>query len=249
MRYLLELSYNGKNFHGWQRQPNANSVQQTLEDCFSLIFDDKISLVGAGRTDAGVHAKYFCAHFDYNKQIRNKKNLLFKLNSYLGEDIVIRNIYEVSEFFHARFDAISRSYEYFLTISKDPFLNNLSYNLKKELDFSKMNLAAMSLYKYTNFKCFSKSNTDVKTFECNITNAKWVNENGVWVFKISANRFLRNMVRAIVGTLIEIGLNKYDIQHIEKVINSKNRQNAGYSVPAHGLYLTNIIYPALNINE
>lgn len=243
LRYLLELKYNGKNFHGWQRQPNSISVQQTIEECLSTILNEKISVVGAGRTDSGVHAKYYCAHFDYSKKILLSKKFVFKLNSFLNKDISIINIHSVNENFHSRFDAISRSYEYLITTEKDPFSINSAYYVKKELDFNKMNLAANILYNYNNFKCFSKSNSDVKTYNCSITNAKWIRVNNIWVFQISANRFLRNMVRAIVGTLIEIGENKFEINHIEKVIKSQNRELAGFSVPAHGLYLTNIIYP------
>ena len=243
LRYLLELKYNGENFHGWQRQPNASSIQQTVEEHLSTILNEKISLVGAGRTDSGVHAKYYCAHFDYNNKISSKNDFIFKLNSFLNKDISIINIHSVNENFHARFDAISRSYEYLITTEKDPFSFNSAYYVKKDLDFEKMNLASNILYNYNNFKCFSKSNSDVKTFNCTITNAKWVRIDNTWVFQISANRFLRNMVRAIVGTLIDIGDNKYDINHIEKVIKSENRELAGFSVPAHGLYLTNIIYP------
>ena len=247
MRYLLELSYNGAPFHGWQRQPNAISVQQVVEESLSTIMKEKITVVGAGRTDSGVHAKYFCAHFDYSEKIIDKNDFLFKINSFVSKEIFIINIHEVQENFHARFDALSRSYEYVLTTQKDPFAINSAYFLKKHIDFGKMNLAAMALYDHSNFKCFSKSNTDVKTYNCEISNAKWSFINGQWIFKISANRFLRNMVRAIVGTLIEIGENKYEIDHIEKVIMSKNRELAGYSVPAHGLYLTNIIYPDLKL--
>jgi len=243
LRYLLELSYNGTNFHGWQKQPNAITVQQVIEEALSTLLKENISVLGAGRTDTGVHARYFCAHFDYSKTIKSKNDFLFKINSFVKKEIFIMNIREVQENFHARFDAISRSYEYVITTQKDPFSIGSAYFVKKDIDFAKMNLAAISLFNYTNFKCFSKSNTDVKTYDCKITNAQWLNENGNWVFKISANRFLRNMVRAIVGTLIEIGEDKYKIDHIENVIESKNRELAGYSVPAHGLYLTNIIYP------
>ena len=243
MRYLLELSFNGANYHGWQIQPNSISVQETMEKCISTILNKKISIVGAGRTDTGVHASYFCAHFDLDFIIEDKSDFIYKSNSFLPSDIAIKNINLVKEDFHARFDALSRTYQYKLNTAKNPFLVNDSYYLKKDIDFCKMNLAALKLFDYTDFKCFSKSNTDVHTFDCDIKNASWSFEENHWVFEISANRFLRNMVRAIVGTLIEIGEGKHEISHLDMVIKSKNREVAGYSVPAQGLYLTNIIYP------
>mgnify|MGYP001193345475 FL=1 len=243
MRYLLELSFYGANYHGWQIQPSSVSVQETIENCLSTILNKKINIVGAGRTDTGVHASYFCAHFDYDQIIKDKSNLIYKLNSFLPKDISINRIYKVKDDFHARFDALSRTYHYKINTFKNPFLLKNSYYLKKNIDFNKMNLAALTLYNYKNFKSFSKSNTDVHTFDCNIIDAKWSSMENHWVFEISANRFLRNMVRAIVGTLIEIGEGKYDISHMETVILSKNREEAGYSVPAHGLSLTNIVYP------
>ena len=243
MRYLLELSFNGSNYHGWQIQPKSISVQETIEKCISTILNKKTTIVGAGRTDAGVHASYFCAHFDSTKIIEDKTDFVYKLNSFLPNDISIYNLHKVSDDFHARFDALSRTYQYKLNTKKNPFLIDGAYFLKKDINFSKMNLAALKLYNYKDFKCFSKSNTDVHTFDCNITNAKWRFEESYWLFEISANRFLRNMVRAIIGTLIEIGEGKNEINHMDKVIMSKNREEAGYSVPAHGLYLTDIIYP------
>ena len=243
MRYLLELSFNGANYHGWQIQPNSVSVQETIEKCLSTILNEKINIVGAGRTDAGVHASYFCAHFDYKPIIKDKSNFIYKSNSFLPKDISIIKIYKVMNDFHSRFDALSRTYQYRINTFKNPFSFNSSYYLRKDIDFYKMNLAALKLYNYKDFKAFSKSNTDVNTFDCNITDAKWSFKENHWVFEISANRFLRNMVRAIVGTLIEIGEGKYDIEHLDTVIMSKNREKAGYSVPAQGLCLTNIIYP------
>ena len=232
----------GNNYCGWQIQPGQISVQETIEKCISNVTKDKITIVGAGRTDSGVHATSMYAHFDTKNSIE-KKDFLTRINIYLPKDISIHEILPVKDKSHARFDAISRSYEYLITTEKDPFSFSSAYYVKKDLDFEKMNLASNILYNHNNFKCFSKSNSDVKTFNCTITNAKWVRIDNTWVFQISANRFLRNMVRAIVGTLIEIGDNKYDINHIEKVIKSENRELAGFSVPAHGLYLTNIIYP------
>ena len=243
MRYLLELSYNGTNYHGWQIQPNSITVQAVIEKALSVMLNQKIHVVGAGRTDAGVHAAYFCLHFDSSNSIDDQKGFIYKLNSYLKSDIYVINILKVSDDFHARFDALARTYQYKLTIKKNPFLKDQAYYIRKNLDFSKMNLAALKLFNYTNFKCFSKSNTDVKTYNCTIKKAVWVYRDNCWFFEISANRFLRNMVRAIVGTLIEIGEGKKEVEYFDYVIRNQKRELAGYSVPAHGLYLVDILYP------
>jgi len=248
LRYLLELSFNGTNYHGWQIQPNSITVQEVIEKALAVVLNQKIDVVGAGRTDAGVHATYFCLHFDYSSFINDQKDFIFKLNSFLKSDIYIINLQIVSDDFHARFDALTRTYNYKLTTRKNPFLTNQAYYIRRDLDFDNMNLAALKLFNYTNFKCFSKSNTDVKTYNCSIKKAVWVYHNDCWIFEISANRFLRNMVRAIVGTLIEIGEGKHDINYLDTVIKSQNRGLAGYSVPAHGLYLVNIFY-AENFNK
>ena len=248
MRYLLELSFNGTNYHGWQIQPNSITVQEVIEKALTVVLNQKIDVVGAGRTDAGVHATYFCLHFDYSSFIDDQKDFIFKLNSFLKSDIYIINLQIVSDAFHARFDALTRTYNYKLTTRKNPFLTDQAYYIRRDLDFDNMNLAALKLFNYTNFKCFSKSNTDVKTYNCSIKKAVWVYHNDCWIFEISANRFLRNMVRAIVGTLIEIGEGKHDINYLDTVIKSQNRGLAGYSVPAHGLYLVNIFY-AENFNK
>ncbi|WP_299257802.1 tRNA pseudouridine(38-40) synthase TruA [uncultured Aquimarina sp.] len=242
MRYFLELSYNGTPYHGWQRQPNAISVQEVLEDSLSLLLRCKIVVVGAGRTDTGVHARQIMAHFD-SEAVLDTIHFEYRLNSLLPKEIAVDKVSLVKEDTHARFDAISRSYEYIISLSKDPFRINSAYYLKKELDVDLMNEAAKLLLNYTNFKCFSKSKTDVKTYNCNITDAMWEKTGDVLVFKISANRFLRNMVRAIVGTLLEIGEHKLDLNDLKSIIKSENRSEAGYSVPAHGLYLTEVQYP------
>ena len=242
MRYFLELSYNGTPYHGWQRQPNAISVQEVLEDNLSILLRTKIDVVGAGRTDTGVHARQIMAHFD-SEVIVNQKQLHYKLNSILPAEIAIKEISLVKKDAHARFDAVSRSYEYIITLSTDPFNIKSAYYIKKELDLDVMNEAAKLLLNYTNFKCFSKSKTDVKTYNCTITKAVWEKRNHMLIFTISANRFLRNMVRAIVGTLIEIGEHKLDLEDLKKIIKNENRSEAGYSVPAHGLYLTKVEYP------
>ncbi len=246
MRYFLELSYDGTPYHGWQRQPNAISVQEVLEDSLSTILRTKTEIVGAGRTDTGVHAKQIMAHFDCDDALNNE-DIRYKLNSILPQEIAVQSSYQVVENAHARFDAVSRSYEYHVNFEKDPFLINKSYYLKKPLDLDLMNKAAKLLLNYTNFKCFSKSKTDVKTYNCTITEAIWEKNESRLVFKISANRFLRNMVRAVVGTLIEVGEHKLDLEDIVDIIKSEDRSRAGYSVPAHGLYLTKVEYPEKTI--
>ena len=245
MRYFIEFSYNGSKFHGWQRQNNAISVQQTLEESLSLILGEDISVIGAGRTDTGVHAKFMTAHFDVKKLCKTKKDLIFYLNQFLPKSIVINDLKKVKDDAHARFNATSRTYCYYISQVKDPFDYPLHYYYKENLDWNLMNQASAIIINHNDFECFSKSNTDVKTFLCDITEAFWeTNLNGA-VFKITANRFLRNMVRAIVGTLIEIGLGKKNIKDLEKILASKERGNAGYSVPANGLFLTEITYSNL----
>jgi len=242
LRYFIELSYNGKAYHGWQNQPNAISVQEVLEKALSTLLRESIEIVGAGRTDAGVHAKQMFAHFDTNDEF-SLEDLIYKLNSFLPKDVAIQNIFEVPNDAHARFDAISRSYIYRISLTKNVFDYDYSYNFKLPLDFHAMNKACKVLFEYEDFKCFSRSNTDVKTYNCEIMSAEWKQEQNMLVFSITANRFLRNMVRAIVGTMIDIGLGKISIEQFHDIIKSKDRTNAGASVPGHGLYLTNITYP------
>lgn len=242
LRYFIELSYFGKAYHGWQKQPNSISVQEVLEENLSKVLGSKIEIVGAGRTDAGVHARQMFAHFANEVQV-DVALLKYKLNSMLPKDIAVAEIFEVKEDVHARFDAVSRSYEYHIVQEKDAFNKDFAWFLKHELNVEKMNEAAAILKEYTNFKSFSKSRTDVKTYNCRIDHAEWKMEGNKLVFHISADRFLRNMVRAVVGTLIEVGLNKYPVKHIHEIIKSQDRGKAGTSVPAHGLYLTRIVYP------
>lgn len=242
MRYFIDLSYFGKAYHGWQNQPNAISVQEVLEKNLSRLFSSNIEVTGAGRTDAGVHARQLFAHFDTEEKF-DKEELRYKLNSMLPKDIAISEIFRVKENTHARFDAVSRSYEYHIIQQKDAFMADFAWAFYLDLDIAKMNEAAKILKEYTNFKCFSRSRTDVKTYNCRIDRAEWKKEEKTLVFHIKADRFLRNMVRAIVGTLIEIGQNKYPVSHIHEVIRSEDRGEAGASVPAHGLYLTRIEYP------
>ena len=245
MRYFIELAYNGTNYHGWQYQPNATSVQETLNKALSTILKTTIDVVGAGRTDTGVHAKQMFAHFDFDSEI-DMPHLVHKLNSFLPKDIAIFNIHKVHEEAHVRFDAIKRTYEYRIHKQKDVFENSGSWYYQNELDVTKMNQACKILFDYTDFECFSKVNTDVNTFNCKIYEAHWQQNEKELIFTISADRFLRNMVRAIVGTMIYIGLEKITLADFRTVIESKDRNQAGFSVPAHGLYLTKIEYEFLN---
>jgi tRNA pseudouridine38-40 synthase len=242
LRYFIELSYNGKDYHGWQNQPNAISVQEVIEKAMTTILKEKIAIVGAGRTDTGVHAKQMFAHLDISTELSLKK-LKYKLNSLLPKDIAIQDIFKVNDEAHARFDAISRTYIYRMTLTKNVFTFNNTYYFKQKLDVNKMNDATKILFEYKNFKCFSRSNTDVKTYNCDIMDAEWVIENDELVFTIKADRFLRNMVRAIVGTMIEIGTGKMKVEQLHDVIKSKDRSQAGVSVPGHALYLSKMEYP------
>jgi len=245
-RYFIELAYNGRSFHGWQIQPNAITVQDAMQQAFKLLFKKNIELIGCGRTDAGVHARQFFAHtdLDFDSISINIEQLIYKLNQILNSDLVINRIFEVNEKAHSRFDAISRTYEYRLQMRKYPFDQDVTYrSIYPTLDFENMNIAAALLINYIDFTSFSKTGTDVKTNNCKILRAEWRFENGVWIFTIQADRFLRNMVRAIVGTLLELGSRKIDLNDFRQIIESKNRSNAGFSVPAHGLALIKIDYP------
>ena len=241
MRYFIELSYVGTPFVGWQRQPAGDSVQSCLEDALSILFSKPLSIVGAGRTDAGVHAHQLYAHVDLDKHI--DQDLTFRLNKLLPNEIAVNNIIAVSQDAHARFDAVSRIYRYLINNQKNPFLQKRSYYFAKPLDLDWMNQAAKILIDHEDFKCFSKSRTDVKTYVCDIQEAYWQQNGSELAFYIQANRFLRNMVRAIVGTLIEVGLRKISISDFEAILASRDRSQAGYSVPAHGLYLEKVNYP------
>lgn len=241
LRYFIELSYNGKAYHGWQIQPNAISVQKVLVDALSMLLQTNISVMGAGRTDAGVHASQMFAHFDYDKII--EPNMVFKLNSFLPNDIAIHNIFQVKDKAHARFDALSRTYVYKVSEQKNVFNFDSAYTLINHLDVVAMNEACNILLQYKDFQCFSKVHTDVKTYHCNVMFAEWNSNGHELCFTIKADRFLRNMVRAIVGTMLNIGLEKMSVEDLHDVIKSKDRGEAGFSVPAHGLYLTKIEYP------
>ena len=241
MRYFIELSYNGKNYHGWQIQPDVISVQEKLNKAVSTIFQEKIEVVGAGRTDTGVHASQMFAHFDLEKEL--KGDIPHKLNSLLPLDIVVYKVFTVDDEAHARFGALTRSYEYKIWLGRNPFLLDFSWQIHSQnLNVDLMNEAAKLLLEYTDFQTFSKVKTDVYTYNCDVTEAFWKQDGKELTFYITANRFLRNMVRAIVGTLVDVGLGKITKDDFRKIIESKNRGNAGLSVPAKGLFLTKIKY-------
>ncbi|MBC7607315.1 MAG: tRNA pseudouridine(38-40) synthase TruA [Burkholderiales bacterium] len=241
MRYFITFSYNGTHYHGWQYQPNATSVQETMNKALSTLLNSKVELMGAGRTDTGVHAKIMVAHFDFENDL-NDQSLIHRLNAYLPPDIAVFKIIAVQDTAHARFDAKERTYEYHIHTFKNVFLNDQSWYHHPPLDIDLMNQASKMLLRHIDFQCFSKVNTDVNTFNCKITTAHWQAKKQQLVFTITADRFLRNMVRAIVGTLINVGLHKISVADFETIIESRNRSEAGFSVPAHGLYLTEIKY-------
>lgn len=242
-RYFLKIAYNGTNYAGWQIQPNAMSIQEEIQNQLTKINKNApIEIVGCGRTDAGVHASDFYAHFDAPDHFELDK-LLHKLNGMLSNHISVLDVIPVAKDAHARFDATSRTYHYFISKKKDPFNNDLQYFFRAELDLEKMNKACQLLFKHEDFTSFSKLHTDTFTNNCNVTEAFWeATENG-YKFTITANRFLRNMVRAVVGTCLEVGLSKISIQDFNEIILSKDRSNAGTSVPGKGLFLAKIEYP------
>jgi len=244
-RFFIHLSYNGTNYHGWQVQENAATVQSVINNALSLILGVNTDVVGAGRTDTGVHARYFVAHF--NIESKNLKyqpeELKFKLNSFLPIDIAIHNIYEVKPNVHARYTAISRTYSYYLTRVRNPFLNEFAYYLYGNLNIVKMNHAALLLLANDDFKVFTKTGSENTSTLCKVSYAGWKERDDMLVFTITANRFLRNMVRAIVGTLIDVGNGKINLSEFKKIIKSKKRSDAGFSVPACGLFLEKIDYP------
>lgn len=242
-RYFIEMAYCGRQFHGWQIQPNAISVQEVLNDALCKALRQSINVVGCGRTDTGVHASYFVAHFDSEVELHYLDKIAFKLNRIVGNDIAIYAIKGVEIESHSRFDAISRKYHYYLKTEKNPFLHKFSYRPSYPVDIDKMNEAARVLFEYKDFTSFSKLHTDNKTNDCKIMSAKWEKQADGAVFIIKADRFLRNMVRAIVGTLLEVGRGKITIDQFREVIEKKDRGAAGTSVPAQALFLVDIEYP------
>ena len=243
-RYFIQLNYKGTHYHGWQIQPNAISIQEILNKAFSTILREDIEITGAGRTDTGVHALNYIAHFDSVVQnLHTDDKFLFKINGFLPKDISIIDIIHVSNEAHARFDATTRTYHYYIHQVKDPFLLETSYFMSQTLDIELMNQASKRLFEFEDFTSFSKLHTDVKTNNCKVIKAFWEVDAYKLKFTISADRFLRNMVRAIVGTLLEVGKKKITIDDFIAIIKNKNRSDAGISVPAQGLFLTKITYP------
>lgn len=243
MRYFIELAFHGQHYHGWQIQENAVTVQAIIEQKLAVLLKQPIEITGCGRTDTGVHASQYFAHFDFENEI-DLKQICYQLNAILPADIVIKRLIPVASSLHARFDAVSRTYQYIIRTKPSPFERDMSWTYTPSLAIDAMNEAAALLLEHQNFECFSKVKTQVKTFECDVTFAKWeLKDNDKLVFEISANRFLRNMVRAIVGTLIEVGLGKMNKEGFQSILDSKNRSMAGQSVPAQALFLTQITYP------
>lgn len=239
-RFAIELKYDGTNYHGWQSQTNVITVQEVLQGAIEKISRQTITITGCGRTDTGVHASHFVANFDLNEPV--SEDFLFRLNNLLPADISVDSIYKVPDNFNARFDAVSRTYKYFVTRSKNPFNRDYAYLFYRDLDVEKMNAACKIIESKTEFGAFCKSKAQNKTNICDISFAFWEEEADQLVFHIKANRFLRNMVRAIVGTLIDIGENKISLEEFVTIIDSQNRQLAGYSVPARGLFLQEVLY-------
>lgn len=244
-RYFIYLAYEGTNYHGWQVQPNGISVQECLQKALSTLLRTPMEVVGAGRTDAGVHAKLMVAHFDFEGTMMSLPQSADKLNRLLPHDISVYKVCEVKADAHARFDAVSRTYKYYVTNVKSPFNRHLKWRMHATLDYAKMNEAACVMFDYIDFTSFSKLHTDVKTNNCKMMHAEWTQEDETtWVFTVQADRFLRNMVRAIVGTLVEVGSGKMSIEQFRQVIEQKNRCKAGASVPGQALFLVDIEYPS-----
>ena len=245
MRYFLRLSFDGTAYHGWQVQPNGISVQEVLQSALATLLQKRVEVVGAGRTDAGVHARLMVAHFDLDEPAHRSAEdcaqLAYKLNKLLPPDIYVHDVYPVSDDMHARFSAVRRTYHYYIHLRKSPFLRQYSWQVYGVLDFDLMNRAAALLPEYDDFASFSKV-SDSKTTLCQVIEARWEQVGEQWRFVITANRFLRNMVRAIVGTLIEVGRGRMSLEEFRRVIERRDRCSAGESVPPHGLFLVNVEY-------
>ena len=242
-RYFIELAYNGTAYHGWQIQKNATGVQHLLNRALSLKLGETIETIGSGRTDKGVHALQQYAHFDFDKHI-NEEHLVFQLNRVLPKDITAKNIFEVDPGSHTRFDAVSRSYIYKINQTKDPFLVDTSYYRRGYLDLELMNRSAKIFKTAEDFESFSKVKTDVNHFRCNISKSEWVQHENNLIYHVTADRFLRGMVRTLVGTMLDIGAGKTSLNDLKVIINSLDRKKAGRAVPAHGLYLREVKYAA-----
>ncbi len=242
-RYFLKLAFKGTAYHGWQKQENAHSVQEELNSGLCMMLGGTVETLGCGRTDAGVHAREFYAHFDAENEISDAKFFIYKLNKILPPDIAAAAVFKVSPLANARFDAISRTYHYQIVRRKNPFELDSAYYLYGALDIGKMNSASKLLFNFEDFTSFSKSNTQVFTNHCKVFKAEWYQKGDLFIFEIKANRFLRNMVRAIVGTLLQVGRGELSENEFSGIIAAKNRSLAGFSVPAEGLFLTQVEYP------
>lgn len=242
-RYFVELSFDGTAFHGWQVQPGSRTVQGELIDKFSKFFREEVYVIGAGRTDTGVHATFMVAHFELDNEIESISDTLYKLNRFLPEDVALIDLYRVNEEAHARFSATERGYIYRIARKKSPFSPLFAWQFLRPLDVAKMNEAASKLLEYSDFACFCKADSDVNTTICDVRGAYWEQDGDEMVFHIQANRFLRNMVRAIVGTLVEVGEGKVTLEEFESILKSGSRSEAGPSAPGHGLYLSKVSYP------
>ena len=242
-RYFIEVAYNGTNYHGWQIQKNATGVQHLLNRALSLKLGDSVETTGSGRTDKGVHALQQYAHFDFHKSI-NEEQLIFQLNRVLPEDISVKNIFAVTSDAHARFDAISRSYIYNINFIKDPFLIDTSYYRRGELDLELMNRSSDILKTTDDFESFSKVKTDVNHFRCTISKSEWVQDGNKLMYSVTSDRFLRGMVRTLVGTMLDIGTGKTSLHDLKSIIDGRSRKMAGRAVPAHGLFLAEVKYPS-----
>lgn len=245
MRYFIELSYNGRNYFGWQRQPKGETVQATLEQALTTLLRRSVETTGAGRTDTGVHAAYYVAHFDLDEPLSDPQQTAYKLNALLPSDIAVSNITPVADGTHARFDALEREYRYFIELHKNPFTRSAVWQYYRTLDLERMNRAAALLPEYEDFTTFAKLNSNNRTNICHILQAEWnVSEQGVLCFRIRADRFLRNMVRAVVGTLVDVGRGRYDVGEFRSIVESRDLSRASGGAPAEGLYLWDVTYPA-----
>ena len=243
MRYFIWFSYDGTRYHGWQIQPNGITVQQELQRCLSLLLREEVNVVGAGRTDTGVHARQMAAHFDIGQLSMSVDDLAHKLNGLLPQDIGVSRVEAVRDDMHARFSAVARTYHYYVHTQKNPFLRQYSLELHYKLDYERMNDAGRILTEYEDFGAFCKAGSDVKTTLCKVTHAQWhQTSETTWYFEITANRFLRNMVRAVVGTLIEVGRGRMSLDEFRQVIEGKKRTQAGESMPAKALFLEKVKY-------
>lgn len=243
MRYFVTFSYDGSRYHGWQIQPNGNSVQAELQRALTILLRRDTTVVGAGRTDAGVHARMMVAHFDVDESLEDCSQMVYRLNRILPRDIAVSRVEPVAEDMHARFSATSRTYHYYIHTRKDPFLRSYSCELHYDLDFEAMNTAAAMLLKYDDFGAFCKSHADVKTTLCRVSAARWHQmTDHSWYFEITANRFLRNMVRAVVGTLVDVGRHRLTIDDFRRVVEGRRRTEAGESMPGEALFLEDIRY-------